>query len=274
MKLVSPNFSDLFKDNIEIKQFPDGDSYVRIPDIEKCKNLEVTVMHRLYPDQNNSIFNLFQMLHTLNKVNSKITLFCPYLPYARQDKLFKTGEVLSSELLCTLIAGFNVEKLITIDCHFLKKEGLFTYGGLKIENISANKLLIDRVGKELEIISPDMGANYLVSDFKGKSMEKIRGNYNDGDMAYREIQSLKMNFDVKGKNVLILDDMISTGGTMIKAVENVRKGGAKNVYCAATHGFFLKDSLIKLQSICDDIFTTNSIPNPVSKVNIADLIKL
>ena len=87
------------------------------------------------------------------------------------------------------------------------------------------------------------------------------------------MKKIEREFDVSGKNVLILDDMISTGGTMIKAVENVRKGGAKKVLCAATHGFFLNDSLAKLRKITDAVFTTNTIPNDAAEVDIVPLLK-
>ena len=84
---------------------------------------------------------------------------------------------------------------------------------------------------------------------------------------------MERSFDVKDKNILILDDMIATGGTMIKAVENVKKGGARKVFCAATHGFFLNDSLDKLKKLSDGVFTTNSIPNDVAEVDIVPLLK-
>ncbi|MBN1169788.1 ribose-phosphate pyrophosphokinase, partial [Candidatus Micrarchaeota archaeon] len=81
-----------------------------------------------------------------------------------------------------------------------------------------------------------------------------------------------INFDVKGMNVLIIDDMISTGGTMIRGVENVKKGGAKKILCAATHGFFLKESLGRLRAVADDVFTTNSIPNEAARIDIKTLL--
>jgi ribose-phosphate pyrophosphokinase len=104
-------------------------------------------------------------------------------------------------------------------------------------------------------------------------MKKTRGDYEKNNSAYRAIEKMERGFDVKGKNILILDDMISTGSTMIKAVENVKKGGAKKVLCAATHGFFLKDSLAKLKQMSDGVFTTNSIQNPVAEVDISPLLK-
>ncbi len=278
MNLVSPNFSDLMESNIQFKNFPDGDSYVRIENLSSCQGEEVNLFHRLYPDQNNSIFHAILLLDTLKRVGARTTLVTPYLPYSRQDKTFKEGEALSAQVLCSMLAGAGAQKLITLDCHFLKKEGEFEYGGLKIRNISANKLLIEHAKKildkgELEIISPDQGANYLVNEFGGKSMTKVRGEYQEGGEAYRTIDKVEGNFDVEGKNVLIIDDMISTGGTMIRAVGNVRNGKAKKVLCAATHGFFLKGSLEKLLDVSDGVFTTNSIPNEAAKVDVLGLLK-
>lgn len=273
MRFISPNFSDLAEPNIETKAFPDGDSYVRLSDIKKEDSV---LFHRLYPEQNTSIFQAILMLDTLKRAGAPTVLVSPYLPYSRQDKVFREGEAKSAEIVCNLLADAGAEKLVTVDCHFLKKEGTFTYGKLEIENLSANKLLIEHAKSkagEVEVISPDAGAKYLVEDVGGKSMEKKRGEYQEGNEAYRKIESMERDFEVKGKNILILDDMISTGGTMIKAVENVKKGGAEKIYCAATHGFFLKESLEKLRKICDGVFVTDSIPSEVSEVSIRSLVK-
>jgi ribose-phosphate pyrophosphokinase len=283
MYLISPNFPEAGEPNIEIKLFPDGDSYCRINDISKCQGEDVSLFHRLYPKQNTAIFNAAQLLHTLKRVGARTTLVAPYMPYARQDKTFLMGESLSAQILCKLFNDFGTVKIVTVDCHFLKKEGESEYVGLKIQNLSANRMLVEHARKKiglegLEVISPDQGANYLVSEFGGKSMSKTRGEYEhsqgpQGEEAYRSVQKIEREFDVAEKNILILDDMISTGGTMLKAVENVRKGGAKKVFCAATHGFFLNDSLAKLRKSADWVFTTNSIPNDAAEVDIIPLLK-
>jgi ribose-phosphate pyrophosphokinase len=278
MYLVSPNLSDFMEPNIEFKSFPDGDSYVRIMDLKACQGEDVKLFHRLYPDQDRSVFSAFLLLDVLKRVGARVTLVSPYLPYSRQDKTFLEGEALSAQVLCRMLATAGAERLVTLDCHFLKKEGDSEYSGLKIHNISANRVLVEharrKVGLEpLEVISPDQGASYLVSEYGGKSMKKVRGDYDEGGEAYRGVEKVERGFEVNGKNVLILDDMISTGGTMIKAVENVRKGGAKKVLCAATHGFFLKDSLAKLRSISDGVFTTNSIRNQAAEVDIMPLLR-
>jgi ribose-phosphate pyrophosphokinase len=263
---------------MDIKAFPDEESYVRIPDIAQYKEKEVTILHRLYPDADQSIFQAMLILDTLKKIKAKPILISPYLPYSRQDKIFLEGEALSSEVLCDMLNLAGATKLVTLDCHFLKKEGSFEYGGLPIENISMGPALVAHAKslvkeQELEVISPDAGASYLVEGHGGRSMEKVRGEYVKGDEAYRKIEEVKGDFDVKGKNVLILDDMISTGGTMLRAVDNVKRGGAKKVICAATHGFFLKGSLEKLRSVADEVFVTDSIPTEVSLVSFLPILK-
>ncbi len=277
MRIVSPNFSDLLKPNIEIKQFPDGENYVRIQQIKECEGNEVVLFHRLYPDQDRAIIQLVLIISVLKKAKAIVTLVSPYLPYARQDKIWLDGEALSAETICALLAHSGVKKLITFDCHFLKKEGEFKYGGLKIKNISLSKSLIEYAKSKFDgdflVISPDVGAAYMTKGFEGGYMKKIRGDYAEGDEVYRKIEKLENTIDFNCKNVLVIDDIISSGGTMIKAVENVKKNGAKKVLCAATHGLFLKESLSKLQTMCDELFTSDAIITPVTKVSIAPLLK-
>ncbi|MBI5051619.1 ribose-phosphate diphosphokinase [Candidatus Micrarchaeota archaeon] len=259
MRLVSPNFSDVFPPNIEIKTFPDGDSYIRVPELGKCSGKEVTLLHRLYPNQNESLIQAVLILSALKKAKCKVRMVAPDLPYSICNLLFKAG----------------VDEHLTFDCHFLKKEGNAKFGGLKIKNLSLSKALVEKArekfGEDFITISPDQGASYMTSG--GMSMKKTRGEYESGKDAYRKIENLSMDFSVSGKNILIIDDMVSTGGTMVKAVENIKKAGAKKVGCAATHGFFLRDSMEKLSSITDFVFVSNSIPCKLAEINIAEWIE-
>ncbi len=106
----------------------------------------------------------------------------------------------------------------------------------------------------------------------GKAMKKVRGDYGEGHIVYRDIEKIEIDFDVSGKDILIIDDMISTGSTMVKAIENLRKNGAGKIALAATHGFFLKDSLKRLGQLSDYIFVSNTIPSSVSEVNFMDAL--
>ena len=238
--LVSPNFADIFEPNIEIGKFPDGDSHVKINSIEQCQGREVIVFHRLYPKQNTSLVTLLLILDSLREIGAqKITVVSPYLPYSRQDKKKLNGEVASAFVVCNLLSRAGCDKLITFDCHFLNKEGPAKFGELQIENISLGRELAAYAkndsfgGESFEVISPDMGANYLVAEHGGQSYKKVRKEYEGDKIHYREIGEMEGEFDVKDKNVLILDDMISTGGTMLRALEKLTEAGAKKVCCAA-----------------------------------------
>lgn len=272
--VVSPNFSDLLKPNLEIKEFPDGDSYVRVPHAKSLQGKEVLVYHRLYPNQNSSIVQALFIAQVLRGAKS-LELVAPYIPYSRQDKIWLEGEVKSAEVIIQMLKSAGYSKITTFDCHFLKKEGEFEYGGIKIRNISLAPKLIEhakkRLGDDIEVISPDAGANYMSG---GKGMQKMRGDYGKGNIIYRDIEKMEINFDVNGKNIVVIDDMISTGSTMIKAIENLRKNGAGKIALAATHGFFLKDSLKKLGQLSDCIFVSNTIPCSVSEVNFMDALKI
>ena len=273
--LVSPNFGDIFEPNVEIGKFPDGDSHVRIPLIAECKGREVVVFHRLYPKQNTSLVTLLLILDSLNEIGAqKITVVAPYLSYSRQDKKKLNGEVASAFVVCNLLARAGCGRLVTFDCHFLNKAGAAQFGELKIENVSLGKDLVNFAkieafaGEECEVISPDMGANYLVAEHGGKSYKKVRKDYDGDKIHYRDVGVMEGEFDVKNKNVLLLDDMISTGNTMLRALEKLSQAGAKKICCAATHGLFLYNCVDKIKKFTDCVYSTDTIVNPHAKVSI------
>ena len=274
LHLISPNFSDLFTPNVEIGKFPDGDSHLRIRQLAACRGQDVVIYHRLYPNQNDGLIELLLMLDAVKHEGaSSITVVAPYLPYARQDKQTIDGEVASSHVICNLLAASGCGKLVTFDCHFLNEEGEVKYGDLNIKNISMSDGLIAHArqvlaGQPFEVIGPDAGAAYLVKTAGGKNLKKVRKGYTDNKIGYRHIDSMDGDFDVRDKNVLLLDDMISTGSTMVKALEKMSEGGAKRIICAATHGLFLYNCLDLMRKHTDVIFASDSILSAQSAVSI------
>ena len=168
-----------------------------------------------------------------------------------------------------------LNKLITFDCHFLNETGDQEYEGLQIYNLSMGPELVNYAkgifnNEPFEIIGPDDGSRYLVEGHGGKSLKKIRKEYQGAKVSYRDVHEVSGDLEVKGKNVLILDDMISSGSTMVKCLEKISAAGAKKIACAATHGLFLFDCVDKMKVFAEDIFSTDSIINPHAKVSIKE----
>ncbi|MCX8194562.1 MAG: ribose-phosphate diphosphokinase [Candidatus Micrarchaeota archaeon] len=278
--LASQNSSYLFPAGIELKNFPDKESHVLVKDLESLRGQDVQVLHRCYPKQDSSLVQLFLIGRTVAKVANRMEAIIPYLPYARQDKIWKPGEALSAEAVCEMIKAAGFSSIATFDCHFIKKPGETTYGGIRIRNFSLSSALVSyfKAKKPDAIfISPDEGAKYLVSESGGASMVKKRGDYaNHKKRAVRQVESLELNggLDVRGKDVIILDDMIAGGGTMIRAVRAVISLGARSVCCGCTHGLFLGDSYTKLQDAgAEEIVSSNTIASEASKIDILPEIK-
>jgi len=261
---------------IEERIFPDGEHYIRLP--EDCAGKDVVVLHRCYPSPNENLVKLFLIADAVRaRSPSSLRIFIPYLPYARMDRAVKEGEAVSADTICHILSSLGCKELITVDCHFIKQgAGLFERAGLKIRNISAADALLDYLRSKVEnplVVSPDEGAAYMSSRAEGgKAMKKVRGEYGEGRSAYRQIERLEAGFDVSGRDVIIIDDIVSTGSTMVKGVGVLKGAGARKVFCAATHGLFLNDALEKLSAAgADEIVSTDSIKSPASKVSVARL---
>lgn len=254
--------------NILVKRFPDGESYVRVLRLDSLKNRSVVIHKQLYPELEKNIFELLLILSVVRKNTKKISVFVPYLPYARQDRENKPGEAVSADVLCRLLKSHGVEKLITYDCHFLPRPGNFVRARLQIENRTAGPLLLAHAkkffkGQKFIVVSPDQGASYFTK--KEFAMRKHRKNE-------REIHKMHLKSDIKGKNVCILDDIISTGGTVLHAIKHLRKAGAKKIIVGAVHGVFaLPDIAHKIEKNCALLFTTDSILNKEKKLKILKL---
>lgn len=253
--------------NRTIKRFPDGELYIRIKD--NIRNENIILIQNTYPDIN--IIELFLLQDALKESGAnKIITIIPYFGYARQDKIFQKGEVISAKTLAKLIS-INSNEIMTIDPH---KEHIMNFFQIPASSISAiNDLSIYLKDKNLDLIlAPDKGAIERVKkaakiiNCDYDYMEKTRIN------EYK-IQIKPKNLDVKNKKIAIIDDIISTGGTMAKSIYELKKQKAKKVYIACTHGLFVGDAILKLNSAkCDEIISTDTILNKFSKVKIANSI--
>jgi ribose-phosphate pyrophosphokinase len=275
-------------ENIATRIFPDGETYVRIESNVKSKH--AVVVQTLFPNQNNSLIEFLLITDTLRYMGAKkITGVIPYLAYSRQDRRFQPGEALSIKTISEMMQASGVEELIVVDTHYKHVEpGKFDLFGMPCLNVSSGGLLLDHIKQKIDndllIIGPDLGSSQMVKHATGKEniMKKIKKCPLCGLPADKckckikkkkyEITGMSTEMNFKGRNVVILDDIIASGKTMIQAVKKVKSEGAKKIAAAATHGLFMKDSLIQLKELTDYLVVTDSISTPVSNVSVAPLI--
>ncbi len=265
-KLASSVKKSLIKTKIE--RFPDRELYVRI--LDDIKDEDVYVIQTTYPDEH--IIELFLLLDAVKRAEAKkITTIIPYFGYARQDKQFKDGEPVSASALARIISSLS-DRVITVDPH---KEHILDFFSIPARSVSAVPSISTYIkDKHIDfVLAPDHGAldraknaaKLLQCDVDHLEKTRIDGN---------TISITPKKLDAKDRTVVIIDDIISTGGTMAEAIKQLRKQGVKKVYVACTHGLFAGKAIEKLQKAgCDEIIATDTIQTEFSKVSVASVLR-
>jgi ribose-phosphate pyrophosphokinase len=271
--LVSPNCADLAEPNFQIKKFHDCENYIYIPNIEKLKEKNVIILHRCYPDQDSRLLQFFQVLSSVKPFAAKVTAIIPYLPYSRQDEISRIGENDSATMIIKMLHCAGLDELITFNCHFLESgENKKNIAGLDIENRSIVTDLLDYIKPRVSnpvFIAPDQGAAHFVEKLGGVSMEKTLGEYIHGPLAFRQITSEKLDADIAGRDVVLIDDMIISGETLIKAAQVCRKGGARRIVCVSVHGLLVGCAFDRIRAAgAKEIVVSDSVPSPAAVVRI------
>ncbi|MEW5760489.1 MAG: ribose-phosphate diphosphokinase [Candidatus Thermoplasmatota archaeon] len=248
----------------EVKRFPDDECYVRIP---KFDDKKVILVQNAYPDA--KIVELLLLLDALKEFElEKLILVVPYMGYARQDKKFNEGEAISARAIAKAIG--NCDFIVTVDIHNPEALKFFS---IPFKNTTAIKLLGSCV-KNFDIdiaIAPDDGA-LEKAKLLGKEIN-CKWTYLEKKRIDGTSVSIKQKkLDVKQKNVVIVDDIISTGGTIVATAELLRKNGAKKVLACCVHGLFAKNAIEKLEKWCDDIISTDTIENEKTRVSAAPAV--
>jgi ribose-phosphate pyrophosphokinase len=249
------------------KRFPDEEFYFRI--LDNITGKHVIIVQTTYPDPN--IIELFLLQNAVEEAGAKeISIVIPYFGYARQDTKFQDGEPISAKAMANLIS-LNADIVITVDPH---KEHILDFFSTSAHSCSAVPELAKYLKKKNidMILAPDKGAlerAKQASEIIGCDFDYMEKTRIDGTT----IEIKPKELDSQNKNVAIIDDIISTGGTMAKSIQQLKKHGAKNVYVACTHGLFAGNAIKKLSSAgCKEIIATDTIQSKFSKVKITPCI--
>lgn len=258
--------------NFEWKIFPDGESYFRL--LSKVDD-SVVLVHSLTPPQDKRIVELFFLLKLLSDYRAKdIILVIPYLAYMRQDKRFLDGEIVSVEVLADLLKTFDIDRYVFVDVH--SGEVLKFFGNRAME-VSAFPLIGDFLSK-YHLINPIVIAPDAKAFKYAETVAKIIGAESDYIVKRRDrssgaVESELKEFNVGGRDVILVDDIISTGGTMINAIKILKEHGANRVFACCTHGLFIGNAVINMFNAgVYDIISTDTIESYYSRVSVAPAI--
>jgi len=249
--------------DVEIKRFPDGEKYVRVLDSAE----EVTLVQSTFRPQDEHLVEMILLADALRERGvRKLRAVVPYLAFSRQDRVTKEGEPVSVRAVMKTLALYY-DELYVFDLH--NPETLKFFPG-KAVNLSPARAIAEYFGEKLGegvVLAPDKGARE-----RAKAVaEKLGLEYSHFEkkrISPTEVEMRPVDIDVKGKNVLIVDDIISTGGTMIRAANLLREMGAGKVFVAATHGVFAEGAIERVSKAVDELAVTNTIPTPVSRISI------
>lgn len=248
-------------------RFPDGECYTRI-DVNSLDD-DVAIVQNTFPDGN--LVEMLLLQDAVRRLGAKsITLVIPYFGYARQDRVFKAGEPESAKIMCKIL-DMNCDRVITIDIH---KEIVLDNFTCPHKDLKAAKSIADYfAGKGIDLVlSPDIGAAGRAKEV-GDYMGLPHDHLNKVRLSGTEVKIEPASADVKGKKVLIVDDMISTGGTIVAASAALREAGASSVYVACTHGVFVNNALERFTgSAVESVLSCNTLNSAVSHISVANLV--
>lgn len=251
----------------ETKRFPDGEAYARLT--TPVRGQDVIVVQSTTSD--GALLELLLIQDACKRHGARsVTTVIPYLGYARQDRVFVEGEAVSAEVVSRIIER-STDRVILVDPHRTAISHMFH---VPCRWVSAVPAICDYLRpKGIDIVlAPDAGAAERAKEagdllkVKSDHLEKKRLSSTDVILFPKELA-------VDGQSVVIIDDIISTGGTMVKASAELKRQGAKSVIAACTHGLFTSDALPKLLSSgVDEVVVTDTIEGQTSAVTVAGVV--
>ena len=258
--------------DVDTRTFPDGESKITFR--HNLKKSVVLIVQSTYPPVDTNLLQILSIISEVKKISSKIYAIMPYMGYARQDRQFLNGEIATMSVVAKMLQAAGAKKAIVVDIH---SKTALRHFKIPTENVSAipelAKYLKKLKLKNPVIVSPDTGgslrakkfADILKSDFI--TLKKSR-NRKTGKVS---IQSTKA--DVNGKDLIIVDDIVSTGGSVVKATQFLKKQKCKRVFVVCTHGLLVGDAEKNIKKAgVTQIISTNTIPRSISKVDVSGVI--
>ena len=255
-----------------IRPFPDGETFVKVE--ENVRGEDVFVVQPTSPPTNHHLMELFIMMDALRRSSAaRITAVLPLYGYARQDRKDQPRVPITAKLVANLLVAAGANRILTMDLHAQQIQGFFD---IPVDHLYAAPVMYEYLQKkklgELVVVSPDVGGlkmAYAYSQTLDASLAIIAKRRRSAT----EVDSLAIIGEVRGKNVLLIDDLTETAGTLTKGAELLKKKGARKILACVSHAILNNVGVERLRkSDIDELITTDTVLRPVIRgVNITTL---
>ncbi len=266
-KKLNVKYSDLF-----VNHFPDGELNLRFN--INVKNENLILIQTLYEPNESTLELLFAGYTARDLGAKKVIAICPYLAYMRQDKRFNPGESITSKYMGQLFKVFD--ELITIDPHLHRYKNLNEAYPIKCIKLSANDLIDDYIAKNYKnpvIIGPDDESYQWAQSIANKINASAAVMHKNRFSSNKVRVHLNKDINLEKKDIIIIDDIISTGHTILEAIKTIKKYKPKSIDVISIHGIFADKRVYdEIKQNTRNIITTNTILNKHSKIDVSELI--
>jgi len=245
---------------VNITKFNNGECQVHL--LSSVRHMHVIIIQS-FNNPNDSLMELMFLLDAVKRAKAaSVTVIAPIFPYARQDRMSDSGTPISARVVCDMLNSMHINRFLTIDLHATQIQG-FMDNSVGFDHISSSAFLAYHLRDKLKrmttvsICSPDAGGVK-----RAKKLQKLLGVSNFCLMTKNriragEVESIEVTGDVLGRDVIIVDDMIDTAGTLAAGIDALYKAGAVGVSAVATHGLFNGPAYERLEGV--DVYVTNTL---------------
>lgn len=257
----------------KIREFPDGESQITV--IGNSKKRKIIVVQSTHPPVNTNIIHSFFLISKAREMSSEVCAVIPYMGYAKQDKEFLKGEIISLSVVVKLFQSAGATRIIVVDFHSIDALEFFK---IPVKNLSTVNLFVQYF-KKMHLNKPLVASPDL---FWKENSEKFANGLDTTSIALNKHRNRKTGSlsilskkpKLAGKqDLVIFDDMVSTGRSVIKTIEFLGKKNFKNIFLACTHPVLVGDSesMVKKAGV-SQIIGTNSVEGKFAKIDLSDLI--
>jgi len=244
-----------------VTSFPDQETFVKIN--ENIRGRDVFIVQPSTPPANQHLMELLIMVDACRRASaSRITAVVPFFAYARQDRKDQPRVPITAKLVANLIVAAGANRVLTMDLHAQQIQGFFD---IPVDHLYAAPVIYryfkDKNISDLVVVSPDIGGVKVVSAYANMFHAPLAIIAKKRKSA-TVVETLNVVGDVRGKNVLMVDDLTETGGTLVRAAEVLKQKGAKKVYAAVSHAVLDTAAMQRLKaSQIEELVTTDTVPH-------------